>query len=74
MRLKEILVTLKKLAEEKDIILEVDGKKINSQNSLSQIVTGKNVGQKLILKVWREGKIFIVEAVLGSLPSNLPQQ
>ncbi len=60
--------------KEKDIILEVDGKKINSQNSLSQIVTGKNVGQKLILKVWREGKIFIVEAVLGSLPSNLPQQ
>lgn len=57
----------------KDIILEADGQKINLQNSLAQIVANKNIGDKLALKIWRQGKILAIGVVLASLPTNLPQ-
>jgi S1-C subfamily serine protease len=57
----------------KDIILEANDQKITLQNSLAQIITSKNVGEKLRLKIWRDGKIFMVEILLAALPSNVSQ-
>lgn len=56
---------------DKDIILEIDNEKITTQNSLGQIISKKNVGQKINLKVLREGQILNVQVILGSLPKNL---
>ncbi|MER3407003.1 MAG: hypothetical protein C4278_01045 [Patescibacteria group bacterium] len=60
--------------KEGDIILEVDGQKIDERNSLSQIIRKKKVGERVNLKIWREGKIITLTVVLGSLPENLLSQ
>jgi len=41
---------------ENDIILEIDGVKIDEKNTLSSLVSTKNVGDKISLKVWHKGK------------------
>jgi S1-C subfamily serine protease len=56
---------------DKDIILEMDGEKITSQNSLSQIIMKKSVGQKILLKVLRGNQTLDIYVILGSLPKNL---
>ncbi len=58
---------------DKDIILEVDNEKVTPQNSLSQIIMKKNVGQKISVKILRNNKEMTIFIVLGSLPKNLPQ-
>ncbi len=55
-----------------DIILELDGEKVTFQNSLSQIISKKKVGQRVSLKILREGKELNLWVTLGSLPENLP--
>lgn len=42
--------------KENDIILEIDGEKITTENSLSDILQKKKVGQKIQIKVLREGR------------------
>lgn len=49
---------------ENDIILEIDGKKITSENTLSKMILKHNVGDKVILKILHRGKEKIVEAEL----------
>lgn len=56
---------------EGDIILEVNGEKITQQNSLSNLIRKRKVGETVRLKIWREGKIFEIYVTLGSLPENL---
>ncbi len=58
--------------KDKDIILEMDGEKITFQNSLSQIILKKSVGQNVNLKILRENRIINLNVILGSLPENLP--
>ncbi|GBD34828.1 Putative serine protease HtrA [bacterium HR35] len=60
--------------QEGDIILEVDGEKITTQNTLAQIIRKKKVGQVVNLKVWRQGKILEIRVKLGKLPENLLSQ
>ena len=55
----------------KDIILEVDNQKITPQNTLAQIITNKNTGETINLKVYRNGEIIFLKAVLAPLPTDL---
>ncbi len=52
----------------KDIILEVDGKKIDSANLLGDVISQKNVGQSITLKINRDGKEINVTATLDKRP------
>lgn len=40
---------------ENDIILEVDGKKIDENNQLSDAISKHNVGDEITLKIWHKG-------------------
>jgi S1-C subfamily serine protease len=51
--------------KEGDIILEFNGEKITSQNPLAKIIMKYNPGDKVTLKVLREGKEKIFEVTLG---------
>lgn len=51
--------------KEGDIILEFDGEKINKDNSLSKIISKHSPGDKVIVKIFRNGEEIIKEAVLG---------
>lgn len=57
--------------KDRDIILELDGEKITTQNSLGQIIQKKSIGQRVNLKVLRKGKILNIFVILRSLPKNL---
>lgn len=50
--------------KENDIILEIDGEKITSENGLSEILQRKKIGQKINLKILREGREIFLEAFL----------
>ena len=51
--------------KEKDIILEVGGKKIDENNSLAKLIGVRSVGEKINLKILRQGKKIIVSVTLG---------
>lgn len=51
--------------QENDIILEADGEKIDSTNSLSKIIARHNVGDIIRLKVYSKGKEKIIEVALA---------
>jgi S1-C subfamily serine protease len=42
--------------KENDIILEVNGKKIDENNPLATMISQSKPGDKLDLKIWRDGK------------------
>lgn len=50
--------------QENDIILEIDGKKITEENTLSKVILSYEVGDKIKLKVLRKGKQKFLEVVL----------
>ncbi len=52
--------------KENDIILEIDGQKITTNNTLSKLILSHKVGDKVKLKVLREGKEIELEAELGA--------
>ena len=51
--------------KEEDIILEFDNNIITPENSLAKIIQKYNPGDKIILKVLREGKEISIEVILG---------
>jgi len=51
--------------KEGDIILEMNGEKITQDNSLSKIISEYSPGDKITLKVLREGQEMNVEVTLG---------
>lgn len=53
-----------------DIIVGVDGKKIDDYSGFIELVRGTRVGQKLKLRVAREGWERDVEVVLGNRPTE----
>lgn len=57
--------------QEGDIILEFGGVRINKDNTLAKLISQKRVGEKVSLKVLRDGKEINVEAELAERPSNL---
>ncbi len=50
--------------KEKDVILEVDGKKITTKTPLQQMIGNKSPGDEISLKVWRGGKGMTLKAKL----------
>ena len=50
---------------ENDIILEVNGRKINSRNSLVDLIEKYKGNDKIKLKVYHKGKVKDVELTLG---------
>ena len=49
---------------ENDIVLEVDGTKIDDKNQLSDLIAKNNVGDKITLKIWHKGEYKNVDVVL----------
>lgn len=54
--------------ERGDVILEIDGEKINSPAELQKKVRDIKPGEKITLKVWRDKKVETVEAEVGEMP------
>ncbi len=55
---------------ENDIILEIDGVKLDDKNSLASIIRGKTVGQVIILKVLSKGAEKNVSVTLEAAKDN----
>jgi serine protease Do len=53
-----------------DIILEFDGKKIDTMRTLPKLVAQTEVGKRVILKVWRNQKLISKKVLLGRLESS----
>lgn len=51
--------------KEGDIILEFNGEKITTENTLAKIIMKYNPGDKITLKILRNGKEIIFEVILG---------
>jgi S1-C subfamily serine protease len=64
-----------------DVVVAVDGEKVDTAQELQQIVLRKGIGEKVRLKVWRRGategdfrEIFVVTEELPPSPSRLASQ
>ena len=51
--------------QENDIILEIDGVKVDQKNTLAKLVLKHSVGDKIILKIFHRGEEKIIDATLG---------
>lgn len=50
---------------ENDIILEMDGQKITTENTLAKLIGKHSAGDKVTLKIWRKGEEGVTEVILG---------
>ena len=55
---------------ENDIILEVDGKKLDDHTDLAQYVGQKQVGDKITLKIQHKGEEQTVDVTLEQRPAK----
>jgi len=55
---------------ENDIILEIDGAKIDVVNTVSYLIRNKKIGDKISLKILSRGEEKTIEAVLGERSSK----
>ncbi len=53
-----------------DIILEFDGKKIETMRALPKVVANTKVGKNVVLKIWRDKKLISKNLKLGRLESS----
>tara|TARA_B100000963_G_scaffold270822_1_gene239011 strand:- start:815 stop:2218 length:1404 start_codon:yes stop_codon:yes gene_type:complete len=53
-----------------DIILEFDGKKIDTMRTLPKVVANTKVGKSVQLKIWRNKKLITKRLILGRLESS----
>jgi serine protease Do len=53
-----------------DIILEFDGKNVDTMRTLPKLVAQTEVGKKVILKIWRNQKLISKKVLLGRLESS----
>ena len=53
-----------------DIILEFDGKRIDTMRTLPKLVAQTKVGKKVTLKIWRYQKLISKKVLLGRLESS----
>jgi len=56
--------------QENDIILEINGTKIEDNNDLAKAISGFQVGSQAELKVWHRGQANIVKVTLEEAPVN----
>jgi serine protease Do len=53
-----------------DIILEFDGKEVDTMRRLPKLVAQTEVGKKVVLKIWRNQKLISKKVLLGRLESS----
>ena len=53
-----------------DIILEFDGKKVDTMRTLPKLVAQTKVGKKVVVKIWRNQKLISKKVLLGRLESS----
>ena len=53
-----------------DIILEFDGKKIDTMRTLPKLVAQTKVGKRVAVKIWRNQKLISKKVLLGRLESS----
>ena len=53
-----------------DIILEFDGKKVDTMRTLPKLVAQTEVGKRVTLKIWRNQKLISKRVLLGRLESS----
>lgn len=53
-----------------DIITKINGQAIDAENKVSEIVSKANIGQKLELTVWRDGKELKLTATISESPNQ----
>ena len=53
-----------------DIILEFDGKKVDTMRTLPKLVAETEVGKKVTVKIWRSQKLISKKVLLGRLESS----
>ena len=53
-----------------DIILEFDGKKVDTMRALPKLVAQTKVGKRVIVKIWRSQKLISKRVLLGRLESS----
>ena len=53
-----------------DIILEFDGKKVDTMRTLPKLVAQTKVGKKVTVKIWRGQKLISKKVLLGRLESS----
>tara|TARA_B100000029_G_scaffold181790_1_gene179448 strand:- start:3508 stop:4923 length:1416 start_codon:yes stop_codon:yes gene_type:complete len=53
-----------------DIILEFDGKRVDTMRKLPKLVAQTKVGKKVIVKIWRNQKLISKKVSLGRLESS----
>ncbi len=53
-----------------DIILEFDGKKVDTMRRLPKLVAQTEVGKRVLLKIWRGQKLISKKVLLGRLESS----
>lgn len=57
--------------KEGDIILEINGMRITPEKQLVDIISQKSIGEKITLKILRDGKEIIVDTILAGRPDSL---
>ena len=53
-----------------DIILEFDGKEVDTMRKLPKLVAQTKVGKRVLLKIWRNQKLISKKVLLGRLESS----
>jgi serine protease Do len=53
-----------------DIILEFDGKRVDTMRKLPKLVAETEVGKKVFVKIWRNRKLITKKVILGRLESS----
>lgn len=53
-----------------DIVVNFDGKKLTEEETLSTLIRGKKVGDKVSVRVFREGQTLDLAVTLGEAPSQ----
>jgi len=53
-----------------DIILEFDGKKVDTMRTLPKLVAQTKVGKRVVLKIWRNEKLISKKVLVGRLESS----
>lgn len=54
-----------------DIVIEVEGKKVNSAQDVVKAIQRRRAGQLIRLTVWREGKTATIVAKLAEMPQEM---
>lgn len=53
-----------------DIITKIDGQNVDVEGKISEVIASKNIGDKISLKLWNDGREREVTALLQELPGQ----